>query len=256
MKSNGRELVWSNAPVRRQRFLKTLCLADPKAGKTVTCVGTAPGKSFVINGDQSDSLDSVTEFYAKARFAWSGNLVRTRDDFETEYTTARRLVSKGTVQTVIFDTVTGFSRHLLADCKEENDHGMKYYPAYESYLIDACERLLELPAHVIVNAHYVDVTAEESAEMGDRVGPGIVPMLETKKARKYLGAIFSHVVFMKQDKIGRRWMYLSMNGVWGPGCRGQKANGDRRVRANVKRLMRELGIGEAPPPSPSSEEAA
>ena len=231
--------VWSDDPTPRRRRLRLLVLAPPKAGKTVTCVGTCPQPSYVINCDQDSALDHVLEYYPNARFAQEKLPVHAMEQMERGLYTAKKLAKEGVIKTVILDTLSGFSKFLLKECEEINPDGRKYYPAYTNYIVNVCSRICEIPAHVIVTSHYIDVTPEESAESA-KTGPGIVPLLETKGAKARVGGEFSDVVFLENHRSKGRVFVTDMQGVWGPGCRnihGQKLD---PIKANIRTLMRAM----------------
>ena len=102
-------------------------------------------------------------------------------------------------------------------------------------------RLCVLDAHVIINAHYVDLTKEDGSG-GDKVGTGMVPMLETDAARKYIAAEVSDVVCLENTQ-GKRQFIVSKSGegVWGPSGRRFK-DGQEPVKANIRTLMRVMGL--------------
>jgi hypothetical protein len=233
--------VWSDDPTPRKRRLRLLVLGPPKIGKSVTVLGTCPQPAYTVNCDQDSALDHVTTIYPKARFAQEKLPVHTMDQMERGLHNAKRLVKEGIIKTVVLDTLSGFSAHLLKECEELNPDGRKYYPAYTNYIINLCSRICAIPAHVIVTSHYIDATAEESAEVG-KVGPGVVPLLATKGARMRVGAEFDDVVFMENRKGHGRVFMTDIEGMWGPGGRnihGAKVNG---IKANIRTLMREMGM--------------
>ena len=232
--------VWSDDPTPRRRRLRLLILGSPKVGKSLCAVGTCPQPSYVLNADQDSALDHVTTIYPNARFAQEKSPVHTIDDMERGLYAAKKLVKEGVVKTVILDTLSGFSKHLIKEAEEMNADGRKYFPFYTNYIVNLCSRICELPAHVIVTAHWIDVSAEEGAENA-KTGPGLVPLLETKGARARVGGEFSDVVFMEHRKSGRVFV-TDMQGVWGPGCRNIHGQKLEPVRANIKTLMRAMGM--------------
>jgi hypothetical protein len=238
----ARELVWSDDPTPRKRRMRLLVLGPPKVGKSSCVVGTCPQPSYVLNCDQDNALDHVVEIYPNARFAQEKLPVHTMEAMEHGLYRARKLVKEGAVKTVILDTLSGFSKFLLKECEDLNPDGRKYYPAYTNYIVNVCSRICEIPAHVIVTSHYIDVTPEESAEAA-KTGPGIVPLLETKGAKARVGGEFSDVVFLENHRSKGRIFVTDMQGVWGPGCRnihGKKV--DTSYKANVRVLMRAMGM--------------
>jgi hypothetical protein len=234
------ELVWSDAPLKKKRRAKILFLGPPKVGKTVTVVGTAPGRKYVINCDQPDSLDHVREFYPNALFAQDPEPIHDMGSMDSALFRARKMAKAGEIETVILDTLSGFSQFLIEECKELNPDGRKYYPAYTNYIVNLCARVIDIPCHVIVTSHFIDASSEDAAE-GGKVGPGIVPLLETKAARLRVGGMFNDVVFYEKRKAGRVFV-TDIEGVWGPGCRSIHRQRLTPMKANVRTLLREMGI--------------
>jgi hypothetical protein len=233
--------VWSDDPTPRKRRLRLLVLGPPKIGKSVTVLGTCPQPAYVINCDQDNALDHVTSIYPNARFAQERTPVHTMAQMERGLYIGRKMAKAGEIKTVVLDTLSGFSPFLLTECESLNADGRKYFPAYTNYIINLCSRICELPAHVIVTSHYIDATVEESAEVG-KVGPGVVPLLATKGARMRVGAEFSDIIFMENRKGHGRVFMTDIEGIWGPGGRNihrVKVNG---IKANVRTLMREMGM--------------
>lgn len=241
MKNGKSGPVWSDDPTPRKRRLRLLVMGPPKIGKSVTVLGTCPQPAYCINADQDSALDHVTAIYPKARFAQERKPVHTIDQMEHGLYVAKKMAQAGEIKTIVLDTLSGFSAHLLKECEEMNPDGRKYYPAYTNYIINLCSRVCNMPAHVIVTSHYIDATAEESAEVG-KVGPGVVPLLATKAARMRVGAEFDDVIFMENRKGHGRVFMTDIEGMWGPGGRnihGAKVNG---IKGNVRALMREMGM--------------
>jgi AAA domain len=243
----ARELVWSDDDPDDKQLLRLLVMGAPKSGKTVTCVGTCPQPSYVINCDQGKALNHVKIHYPKARFVRDPYPVHDIDAMERALYSARKMAKAGEIRTVVLDTLSGFSKKLILELEEASkngageSNGLKYYPAYTRYIIQLCSRICEIPCHVIVNTHWIDLT-KENGDGVEKVGEGKVPLLETEKASKSVGGEFSDIVMLERPKnVGRRFVLGRDGAQWGPGGRNLK-DGASPVRANIITLMRTMGL--------------
>jgi hypothetical protein len=94
---------------------------------------------------------------------------------------------------------------------------------------------------------------KQDGEGKSGVGEGRVPMLETEKASKAVGEIFSDIVMIERPKGMQRRFVLGRDGAqWGPGGRHLK-DGAQPVKAHIKTLMRAMGML---PPKPVANGAS
>lgn len=228
--------------VEKSPYLRLMVLGSPKAGKTVACVSTAPGPVYVINSDDPSALRPAGRYTQD--FEW--DFVRTAAEMEAALLTARKGVKEGKYRSVIWDTISNYAMRLeqeLADASAEGNKGpdgRRYWPEYEKRLRNTCERLFHLKAHVVVISHYIDVGGEPNENQLSKAGPGIVPLLGGK-ARSTIPALFQDVVFFENRK-GERVFVTSSEGVWGPGCRSLESNDVDVIPADLRKLMKAMGI--------------
>ena len=155
------------------------------------------------------------------------------DDMETALKVAKMQVKEKGCKTVVFDTISGYSKILLRRCiqvsaqanKSGKPDGRKFWPAYHDHLESVIDRLHALDAHVVVCAHWEDSSGggdddddkdkEDFKAATPKAGPGIVPMLGGKSRLK-AGQWFEDVLFMEKRKGEERVLRCSIDGVWGP----------------------------------------
>lgn len=207
--------------VEASNFLRLLVLGSPKSGKSCTVIKSAPGFIYVINSDDRYSLKPVLDFTDEFEFdvALGDNL----RDIEKAIHAAREGVKAGTYQTIVWDTITKYcwrAEDIFAKATEngagESD-GRRYHPKLRKHIMNILDRLFELPAHVIVNAHWADVGGAPIDNQLEKDGEGIAPMLPGQ-LRVHVPAAFQDVVFLEKKNEKRNFI-TSSSGVWGPGCR-------------------------------------
>jgi hypothetical protein len=232
--------------VGANRFLRMLLLGSAGVGKTSTVLMTAPKPIYVINSDRKTSLNPGTELCLENKISlnWSSSLVQSADAMEAAIKTARALVKEKGVKTVVWDTMSGYSKFLLDQCKKASltssgkEDGRKYWPEYAKRLEGVVDRLHLLEAHVIVCSHWEDSATYE--DDGDekkipKFGEGIVPMLGGA-SRKRAGQWFEDVVFMQKMKGGERVFKTDIEGVWGPSTKSLP--GVQEVPADVAQFIK------------------
>ena len=228
----------SAADIDGPSFLRMMVLGFSKAGKSTQVVSTAPGPVYVINSDQKEALVPVTRFCSD----FLHNHVISSQAMNEAIELARQLVKEGKVQTVVWDTISGFSPYLEAEAfastltKDGKEDGRKAWPVYRKIIRSTLSRLFKLKAHVIVISHYLDVggAPDEESKGVAKTGQGIVPMLGGA-SRAEVGGMFQDVVFMEKQLTGpgkeERFFVTGIDGVYGPGCRS--VNGNRVMPADV-----------------------
>jgi AAA domain len=225
-----------SSEVEATSYLRLLVLGRPKDGKTCTVLKSAPGFTYVINSDDRYSLRPVLEFTDEFEFDLAlGDNLR---DIEKCIAAARDGVKSGKYQTVVWDTITKYCWRAedvfaaaSANGKGEPD-GRRYWPAFRKHIHNIIGRLFALEAHVIVNAHHIDVKGAEIDNQLDKSGDGIAPMLGGQ-LRVTVPAEFQDVVFLEKKGEARSFI-TSSTGVWGPGCRNLP--GVSSVAADVSKL--------------------
>lgn len=202
-------------------FMRLLVLGSPKAGKSCSVIGTAPGFSYVINSDDKNSLRPVLEFSEEFEFDMVlGDNLR---DIEKALATARDGVKSGKYQTIIWDTITKYcwrAEKIFAKATENKDgepDGRRYHPKFRNHILNIIDRLFELDAHVIVNSHWADVGGAPIDNQLDKDGEGIAPMLPGQ-LRIHVPAAFQDVVFLERKGTSRNFI-TNAAGVWSPGSR-------------------------------------
>jgi len=216
--------------VGESRFLRMLLLGSAGIGKTSAVLMTAPKPIYVINSDRKTSLNPGTELCLEQKIStnWVSSLVHAADKMEAAIKTARQLVKEKGYKTIVWDTMSSYSKFLLEQCVQASltaagkPDGRKYWPEYHKRLEAVVDRLHLIDAHVIVCSHWEDNSSSEDDDNGEKktpkVGPGIVPMLGGA-SRKRAGQWFEDVVFMQKNKEDERVLRTNIEGVWGPSAK-------------------------------------
>jgi AAA domain len=244
-------------------WMRLLVLGAPKTGKTTCCVATAEPPVFVINCDDQYSLRPALRAWRAAgrpdeEFAWQMGVEpigldgepneRTLQTMQNALVEAHRGVRAGEYNTVVWDTMTAYAMqtervYLNATDTGKGPDGRRAWPQYEQNLRSCVGRLLQLDAHVIVIAHYIDVGSgliDPDAQV-EKQGRGIVPLLGGK-ARATIPALFQDVLFFEKLASGKRVFQVNPQGVWGPASRN--IPGTSEEPADVMALWEKMQAGQ------------
>lgn len=231
--------------VENSAYLRLLVLGPPKSGKTHTILATCPKPAYVINSDDKYSLKPAAR--VTKEFSWDLVLGDNLQTIEGAIAEARKGVKEGRYKTIVWDTLTKYAARCEQTCADATNNaagepdGRRYWQVYRKHLHNVIDRLFMLKAHVIVNAHWLDITGGAIDGQAPKTGSGIVPMLGGQ-ARQTIPAEFQDVVFLEKRKVGgedKRFFVTSSAGVWGPGCRN--LSGVSEVEADVEVLWRKMG---------------
>jgi AAA domain len=218
------------------KYLRLLVMGFNKVGKSTCVIASAPKPVYVINSDQPDALEPVRRFDR----TFLHNHVDSSQKMDQAIEVARQLVKDDRVQTVVWDTMSGFSPTLELEAfastltGEGKEDGRRAYPVYRKYLRAFITRLFKLKCHVVVITHYLDVgggddDAKDKTKKVAKTGQGIVPML-IGASRAEVGGMFQDVVFMEKRLTGpgteERFFVTGIDGIYGPGCRSMPGNID------------------------------
>jgi hypothetical protein len=229
-------------------WLRMLLMGDAKVGKTFTTLKTALQPIFIINCDQKSALRGAIRHKLPG---WEATEpVHSVDDMNKALKMARYLIAEEGVKTVIWDTLTVYAKHLLKEKKSKavNNYGAvdtrKAWGEFGDTLLDYVDRFVSLPAHVIVNAHFVDEHEDLVDDDGNpdnvakrKATRGKVPLIQGR-AKKLITAEFDDIVVMEK-RTGGRVFVTSDEGVYGPGGRSVDVS---EMPASVKGFMREAGM--------------
>ena len=122
-------------------FLRLLLLGDPKSWKT-SIVARGPGPVYFIKSDRGNSLRPALEFAKDFLFSEAF----TRNEMEIALKLARKAAEDGSVKTVCWDTITGFSDPLAEECLAKESYAPAAWNSYHMYLSNVCNRWLNSPA--------------------------------------------------------------------------------------------------------------
>lgn len=229
-------------------YLRMLLLGDAKVGKTFTVIKTAVPPIFVINCDQPSALRGSRRHGLK--FTSTVKPVHSVSDMNKALKMAKYLIVEKGYKTVVWDTLTVFGKHLLKEMKATrlNAYGKPDTRAawgdYGENLLEYVDRILQLPAHVIVNAHWMNehedlVDAEGNADTvaQRKATRGKLPLIQGR-AKKLIAPEFDDIVVMEKRSSGRV-LVTSEEGVYGPGGRSVDVS---EMPASIRGFMREAGM--------------
>jgi AAA domain len=233
------------------RYLRMLVMGFVGIGKTTSVVSTCPKPAYVINSDRDNALNpAVDHMLGKGRAvsgAFKHNLIQSDGDMEEAIKLARHLVLKENYKTVIWDTCTGFAPHLLLQCENQGRtangklDGRKHWPEFFKRLMNTGNRLIKIPAHVIVCSHWEHASSKSEDDDDDdkeripKTGDGIVPGLPGK-ARMHFGKLFEDVVFLEKTLDGSRVFTTDIEGVWGP--KSSSLPGVKQTPADIGKFLK------------------
>lgn len=222
-----------------QSYARLIVLGAPKVGKTTTCAKTSPPGVYVINSDDEFALRPAAS--AGADFVYDTALGSEPDlgAIDRAIREASKGVKEGRYKTVIWDTVTRYAARAedifaaaSAGASGKPDP-RRWYPAHRKHVMQCVDRLLNLPAHVILICHYQDKYRDIEGQ-AQPVREGIVPALGGKLSAD-LPAMVSDVVYLDRERSGERVFICSSQGVYGPG--GRNLTGIDKVPADVTKLL-------------------
>jgi hypothetical protein len=233
----------SASELQKTTFLRVLVMGPAKAGKTQTTLATCPKPAYVILSDDDSSLEPAQRVTTEFEFDRVQDLsaIKALAEMEKALAAARKGAIEGKYKTVLWDTMTNFAMRLedglrtLSD-KGKGPDGRQYFKEYHRHLYNITSRLLSLPCHVIVIAHYVEAPGVVIEGQLDKSGKGICPML-TGASRNIIPTLFKDVVFFELKPNGKRVFTVSAEGVWGPGCRSLA--GVSELPADVEEFLRQ-----------------
>jgi len=203
-------------------YHRLLVYGAPKDGKTYTTGSTAEGPVFVINSDDKYSLQGLKDagHSFETAFISGDNPQRMFDCIAF----LREETKKGTYKSVIWDTASKYSWRALKvyedatrNAKGESD-GRRYWQQHRNHILSVVDGLINLDAHIIVNAHYKREFGALVEGQAEKTGEGIVADMPGE-LRMVFARDFQNVVFLQVNHQGKREFLWNMRGVWGPGGR-------------------------------------
>jgi hypothetical protein len=193
-------------------------------GKT-RLIPTCPGRSYVICSEDPSKLDSALKVsdnfvYDEVNSTEGPKLLA---QLEAALTEAKRGIAAGEYQTVVWDTLSGFSTLLInAELEAANADGRRAYSVHNKRLWSAMSRFLALKAHRVCMSHDYPVSGTMDGQL-KKTGDGILPAVEGSIRAKIPG-MFADVVYLTK-KMGseERVIHTSIAGVFGIGVNSPKA---------------------------------
>lgn len=225
-------------------YLCAMLIGDGKVGKTFTVLKTCVQPVFVINCDKKSALRGARRHGLK--FQATKNVVKTAAEMDLALRTAKYKVVEEGFKTVLLDTLSNYGKSLIREMKatrvtrDRTPDTRRAWGDFGDIIIDQVERLIDLPANVIINCHYIQQVDEAG---GKKTEHGRVPLLQGRAA-KVIPGMMDDIIYMKKaikgsPPKGVRIFVTSEDGVYGAGGRSVDVS---EMPASIKRFMREAGM--------------
>lgn len=231
----------ASSELSAQEYMRLLILGPPKVGKTYTTLLTCHKPAVVICTDGIASLGPASR---AGKFDYENVDAldhRLPNQMEGALRNITAGVKEGRYKTVILDTLSTYARHLASICEDATrkspdgpSDGRRFWPDYTKKLLSVIDRLVLLPAHVIVLSHHQHVGGAIDGQT-PKSGPGIVPGIPGSP-RESVPAVMNDVVFFEKRPNGDRVFVTSMSGVFGPGCRSLQ--GVEEIPADIREFWK------------------
>lgn len=223
--------VYDSSSARADAFARVLVLGPAKAGKTTAIATTAP-RPLVINCDGDGAAAGAA---ARVEEGADGFLVTdavNRRRWAAAIAAAEKLVREERISTVVVDTVTLLSMHLVDECSATLT-GFDIWNEVRHQLVGGCRRLMQLPAHVFIIAHMMPSFEDDA---------GILPMIAGKSSREIPALVNDCVLLdLKPGRQPHERMFLvGAQEKWS--FSGRNVRRSCAVEATVPALLAELGI--------------
>jgi len=229
--------------------VKALLLGSAGIGKTTVAVCTVPRPVGVLLCESDSSLD-----YARVAMREDEGLserdidkvlsfqsVGTYESMLKAVQEARVAADAGEIASLVVDPFNFWADRLTDQAfgwtktKDGNEDGRRAHPEATKRARQIIYQLLNLPCHVVVVSHYMDV-----GDAAKRGGPDKVPMLPNKEMRAIVHGMFPHKLWMQMNDQGQRVFVTTPQGATGPGVRGYR--GASEIPADFAVLMDKLSI--------------
>jgi hypothetical protein len=228
--------IYTSRETRDNAFARVLLVGPPKAGKT-TCVAATAPKPLVINCDGYGATHGAARA-ARAKGAEFLTLdADDADEIKRAINTARQLVEKGLVETVVLDTVSMLVATLVQEAKLTLT-GWDVWTTVYDRTMKAVRALMGLSAHLFVTSHM-------TADTGDDNPAGILPHIPGKQLRVDLPALLADwvVLDIEPERLPHERMFLlGPQKYWT--ASGRHVKRTCAIPADVPSLLAELEIPE------------
>lgn len=216
--------------LEHEPYARVLLMGPPKCGKTTAVVSTCPSPTRVLLCEGDSALRGAKRLTSSFDF----ERILGWNSMSKALVEAKRDAQEKRIKSVLVDPLSDFADRLLVECfkltetSQGKEDGRRAYPEYAKRLLHVIDALFQIPAHVFVICHYMEVGGgmDGDGEGLAKTGEGIVPLL-AGKARAMVAAKFSDVIWMdvRRGKDGPERVFVtSPQGAWGPGCRSLAGN--------------------------------
>lgn len=220
--------IYSDDDLQECAFARVLLTGDAKAGKTTLVGTTAPGPILFLNCDGMGAPIAAKRHGGKFMVVDIGGIEQLQEAVQLACTMA----AKGEVRTVVLDTITLLVNVVLLTqlrhrYRNEKDVGFIVYRETGLAVIAALQKLINMPAHLFVLAHY-------------DTKDGLIT-LEGKLKKDVPGLVHDriHLTFdPKKDPTRQLLIGPTASGLSG----GRNSDESKTIAADIKLLLGELGI--------------
>lgn len=248
--------------LERTMLLRMLCMSPPKKGRTTHLVCTAPGPVRVLLCEDDSALEGADR-ERRGMGIWTSppkgikfdfERVRDWDDMQKYTIAAKKDAKEGKIKSVVVGPFNFWCDRLLAQCvgmfitDGGKEDGRKYHPEFTKRMKHAVELLATIPAHLIIESHFMEVGGgdENGTSEKPKKGAGIVPLLPNMASRTWLHGFMHDVVWFDvapkdYDDAYQRRVFVTGSDEIGPGCRSFA--GSYMIPANVSTFIERMKAG-------------
>lgn len=232
------------------RWGRILLMGVPKGGKTVACALTAPPPVLILNCDRPGAAAGALELAAEYGRDPEKDVfvvdVRSAADWTNKAARACYAASEGKVRTVVVDTITFLVDMLVREIVNNWEGNDKRQAWGEVGAVAGAgfEKLFDLDAHLIVNAH---------AAPDDSGLPGVLPAVQGQMKRWVPGTLHDWICLdvslekvegengkKRTERNEVRSFLIGPQKYWLHGARHAKRT--EAIDADVTLLLERLGV--------------
>ena len=216
--------IYDENELAQDAYARLMLTGDPKVGKTVCALTTAPGPVFVLNCDGAGAPMAARRHGAEGlRIAD----VRSASDWKEGVDIALGMARKGQIRTIVVDTITFLINNVLTLEFGHKYSGFDIWREVMDKSLTGLDKLLGAKAHVIFVAHYQMDDGQIALNGNMKL---TVPAMVHDRV---------HLKFDPKSKDQPRQLVIgpSADGLSG----GRHSSENKNIEPNITKLLQELG---------------